>query len=563
MSDKKSTGSGIIGSASEHAGASVGKIAAIGAKIGRLGARGVASVGDLLVRPVETPVLVADQENHLMPEAPACKPAGRQPAGRENGPTPPAVLESDLAAFRRELEEARGAAEKAQAQLASQLRALQAEKQSLIAELEGARDETKDRLAREGALRARVAAVESELAAARGQLEQSQSEAAEARSQLVSQPGDLPASRKAHPLAVQGQRNRTTGAAAGRHQTTAKKAGGGKDLSKKREKALVSHSVNRKAKPPLPSAAGAVRTKAETVSSDRRREKAPQASAREKAAPAREAAAATRPAEKPDRRIEQQEQEAWPPIAQPETPSLPGVSMEEVRAAVFPEVTDRIIFTRALADMVSRNVAARADAARVMAGIRHALSVKALAAQMAREPSEQVRQECVMALTELEMQEAIPELQRALTDRAVSVRLAAVKGIYRLAGPESAPVLKTVFADENEEVRRRAVTCIGWLGQEEHAVALLPLLADGSVLVRRAAVEAMANLRSRRVVSGLIECLDDPDESIRKVVLRALQTITGKKMVRSLPIDKKAHQRLVARWHDWWKGQYQDQADSA
>lgn len=236
-----------------------------------------------------------------------------------------------------------------------------------------------------------------------------------------------------------------------------------------------------------------------------------------------------------------------------EMPSPVAVTDEEAQAGVFLNATDKIIFTRALSDFASQDATVRADAAQTMACIRHELSVKALITQMACESSAQVRQECIKALGALEMEEALPTVERALADEAGSVRLAAVWGLYHLAGTKSAPALIRMFADKNEEVRRRAATCIGWLDQEELAVKLLLLLDDNSVSVRRAAVEAMGNLRSRQVVSSLIEQLNDPVESIRKVVLSALEKITGKKMSKSLPKNEEGFEHLIARWQEWWK----------
>jgi len=238
-----------------------------------------------------------------------------------------------------------------------------------------------------------------------------------------------------------------------------------------------------------------------------------------------------------------------------EIPAPAAVTDEEVQASVFANATDKIIFARALSDIASGDATVRVDAAKIMAGVRHELSIKTLAAQMACESSAQVRQECIKALAAMKMTEALPAVEHALTDEAGSVRLAAVWGLYHLAEAESAPVLIRMFADNDEEVRRRAATCIGWLDKKELAVELLPLLDDNSISVRRAAVEAMSNLRNRQVVSSLIERLNDPVESIRKVVLSAIETITGKKMCKSFPKDQKEFERLIVRWRQWCKEQ--------
>jgi len=241
------------------------------------------------------------------------------------------------------------------------------------------------------------------------------------------------------------------------------------------------------------------------------------------------------------------------PVSKVEVPSHPDVTEKQVRAAVFDNETQRVIFTRALSDIANQDPAARADAARTIAGIRHELSVKVLVGQMTSEPSAQVRQECIKALTTLQMTEGLGAVEQALSDRAGLVRLAAVWGLYRLAGAESGPALVRMLSDEDVEVRRRAATCIGWLGQEELAVELLPLLDDSSVSVRLAVVEAMGNLHCRQGVTALIERLNDPEKAVRKPVLVALKTITGKKMSGPFPRDKKSLQRLIARWRGWWK----------
>jgi len=243
------------------------------------------------------------------------------------------------------------------------------------------------------------------------------------------------------------------------------------------------------------------------------------------------------------------------PSKKAKMPAPAAVTEAEVQAAVFAIATDKIIFARALSEITNPDATVRIDAAKIMAGIRHKLTVKALAAQMACESSAQVRQECIKALASLEMPEALPAIERALTDETGSVRLAAVWGLYHLAGTESASAIIHMFADTDEGVRRRAASCVGWLGQKELAVELLPLLDDNSISVRQTAVEAMGSLRNRKVVSSLIGQLNDPVESIRKAVLSAIETITGKKMSASFPKNHEKFERLTARWRQWHKEQ--------
>ncbi len=230
-----------------------------------------------------------------------------------------------------------------------------------------------------------------------------------------------------------------------------------------------------------------------------------------------------------------------------------AVTNNQIQTAVFDKVTDKILFAKAVSDMKSQNVVARLDAVKIMAGINHELSVRALSAHIESEQSPQVRQECIKALTTLGMEEGLPVIENALSDETGLVRMAAVWGLYRLAGPQSGTALAGMLSDKDEGVRRRAVACIGWLGKSRFALDLATLLDDESILVRRAAAEAMGNLGNPQVVMSLIEHLKDPDKETRKIILCAIEKITGKKIGKSFPANNADLNRLVARWRQWWK----------
>ena len=240
-------------------------------------------------------------------------------------------------------------------------------------------------------------------------------------------------------------------------------------------------------------------------------------------------------------------------VSDVEMPGPLAVMDEQIQAAVFSKVTDKILFAKAVSDMANQDVAVRLDAVKRISDIGHELSIKALVAQMASEQSPQVRQECIKALTTLGMKEGLPAIGNALADESGLVRLAAVWGLYRLAGKQSGTALAGMLSDKDEGVRHRAATCIGWLGQGRFAADLAILLDDDSVLVRQSAAEAMGNLGNERVVLSMVEHLKDPDKATRKTVLCAIEKITGKKMGNSLPKNEADISRLIARWRQWWK----------
>ena len=246
------------------------------------------------------------------------------------------------------------------------------------------------------------------------------------------------------------------------------------------------------------------------------------------------------PAAQEDDQAEENIELSQQAITEAESAGFVDVTPEEVDAATFPHAVDSVIFTRALSDIVSNDSATRADAARAMGTIRHKLSVRVLVAQIAREQSAQVRQICVKTLATLQMAEGLSAVERALSDSAASVRLAAVWAMYRLAGSESILALIQMFSDEDNEVRRRAVTCIGWLGQKE------------------AVVDVMSNPRARQMVFALIKCLDNSEVSVSLAAIDALKVITGKKIAKPGPATEQSHRNLIQLWQKWWKKQLLD-----
>lgn len=227
----------------------------------------------------------------------------------------------------------------------------------------------------------------------------------------------------------------------------------------------------------------------------------------------------------------------------------------QVDAAQFSDSAQKVVFKTLLSDLEHGDIGVRSQAADALSKIRHELSVRALAAHFFREPSAQLRKECVNALVALDVKEGLPVVKHALRDSNATVRLAAVMRVYRLAGARRTSMLLKMLNDENIEVRRMVACCVGWMGQKHLAGKLVPLLSDEAVRVRLAAVEAMGSLGDSRIVSTLLECLNDSDGSVRKKVLAVLERITGKRMDEGYPENEEERDRLLARWHHWWKRQ--------
>jgi len=397
-----------------------------------------------------------------------------------------------------------------------------------------------------------ISALESDLAEARGQLKEVQNKAEKTQSQIALQFSELQSEKES--LLTELEQTRSQANQAALQASEAKTQAAVLEILETNLAAAEQRNLEKSrkeeqaVKPQPPSEMGPAQTQSEAelpkpveevvVGADREKSESSTATA------------VADPAEQVSLKTEEQPSEV---ISESRVPGSSVVTVEQVQTAVFDKVTDRILFAKAVSDIASGETAVRVNAVKTMAGIHHELSVQVLLAHAASNTSAQVRQECIKALTALEMKEGLPVFEQALTDQAGSVRLAAVWGLYRLAGIESAPAFLSMLSDKDEGVRRRTATCIGWLGWEELAGRLTPLLNDSSASVRRAAAEAMGNLGNEQVVLSLIEHLKDPDKATRKIVLCAIEKITGKKLVKSFPKKEADMDRLIVRWHEWWK----------
>ncbi|MHC4740124.1 MAG: HEAT repeat domain-containing protein, partial [Planctomycetota bacterium] len=369
----------VIGTLSRHAGVFVGTTAAIGKKITGTGISGLTAAKNLLTRTVGRPALVTVNDFGVASEAFTPEPIHSEMTARADMQgSAVTALESDLASARRELEKTLSEAEAIQSQLASQLKVLQAEKESLICELDGMRNEANEAKDRESAVRARVAALESDLATAQRELEQ------------ICRP-------------------------------------------RERKNSKVSSDV------------GTTRTGAQSTLPNLSRGRDTVAVSEEKVESSMKATAA-RPEEEATTRIEEQLSKVS--VEEAEASGPEEVTLEEVGAAVFSSSAESVIFPKAFSDISNPDAAVRIDSVRAIGSIRHKLSVRVLVEQIGRESSARVRQECIKALTNLDAKEGLGVVERALSDRAALVRLAAVWGLYRLAGTESATALARMCSDE-------------------------------------------------------------------------------------------------------------------
>ena len=481
------------------------------------------------------------EKESLLSELATAKKETAATTTRENALTEQvAALESKFDVIQRELAETQSQAEKTQFELASRLKDSQVEKDSLILDLEKARDQSNEMIFREEQVNGQAAKLESELATARQELADVQSHAEYAETQLNKQLRDLQAENESLLFKLADARKEADDERIRADSMEAQIAllesdvaafGAGLEETHKEESGIITDVAEDQIS--MPADTGSLQT-------DQQEELAIVPTVEEikpsiEVATAQEESIGTNvenvevqePILEYEARVDTEEAE-FGPMPEVEATEPLEVTVGEVQTAVFKNEADKILFSKAFSDFTSRDAAVRVDAVKVIAGIHHELSLRFLITHISNEPSALVRLECIKSLAMLEMKEGIVAVKRALADGAASVRLAAVWGLYRLAGIESIPLLIPMFSDNDEEVRRRAITCIGWAGEQ---------------------IAKADKHYYQQVISALIQCLSDSAGSIKNAALNALQAVTGKTM----STKQISPERLIGQWRSWWK----------
>ncbi|WP_433467999.1 HEAT repeat domain-containing protein [Spirillospora sp. CA-128828] len=147
-----------------------------------------------------------------------------------------------------------------------------------------------------------------------------------------------------------------------------------------------------------------------------------------------------------------------------------------------------------------------------------ALREAARVAEAADDPSREVRVAVAEGLGRLARPAGLPALEHLLADHDLIVRLAALDAAAELGLPEPlAGRVVTATAHTNWQVRRRAVLALAKSRPEVAIQPLIKALGDRTVDVRRAAVQALEQWAADHpeVVAALTETLADPDPGVR------------------------------------------------
>ncbi len=145
-----------------------------------------------------------------------------------------------------------------------------------------------------------------------------------------------------------------------------------------------------------------------------------------------------------------------------------------------------------------------------------------------------VRQEAIMGLRRLKVNEVIAPLSYALADEDKKVRVKAIYALADIGGDNAVAALAAASADENTWVRAETAYALGTLGGDTAIQVLKHALHDADSEVRESAIEAFTDIGGGQSAGALAVALQDADASLRVEAVEALAEIGGETAMRLL-----------------------------
>lgn len=174
----------------------------------------------------------------------------------------------------------------------------------------------------------------------------------------------------------------------------------------------------------------------------------------------------------------------------------------------------------ALADGDARVVV---NAARALGLLQSSDAVHALGEVLDRHPSHHARREAATALGEIGDKKGKDFLIKALMDKSVGVRVAAIENLAKILGRGAEIFIRQMSGDGSRYVRAAAMESYGTAGLDRK-IALLAEEAEynDDPMIRAAAVRALAKFDDERVPPILKKMLADPDWVVVGEVVAAI-----------------------------------------
>lgn len=153
-------------------------------------------------------------------------------------------------------------------------------------------------------------------------------------------------------------------------------------------------------------------------------------------------------------------------------------------------------------------------------------AAKALVDRYQTESSMAVKLNIISVLGDLKSVPAVPLLRAALDDPYPQFRSEAVRALGAVNTPACREAILTALSDEAEAVRIAAADAAGRTGLTEAIPLLEKNLSDHVPMVRRASTIALTAIGGPAALSALRKVQNDPDMSVRTPALEGIKKLT-------------------------------------
>jgi chromosome segregation ATPase len=516
-----------------------------------------------------------------------------------------AKLKAELEATRCQMQEIQDEAKKAQSQFESQLKDMQAEKDSLLSELATARKDAKETdeiTNRANALAKQLATLESELASTQQELTKTRNQAEMIQSQLTSQVEDLQAEKDSLISDLETARNEANQITSQQESADGQVAALESELAIIRSELQKVQSRAESAQTELKSQVEKVQLEKEWLTSELQAAqsqldeaidienlmKTKTAALESEVTMLRSELAGAHESESDNNAIQTEEQNGFPEmdeeVKEPATAPIDTEDVESskevaagtdddqrnerdqgeakdvnIESAAEPEVKSESQAQFYVTPAYSAEVTAEdVQAADFKNGAERILFTKAISDLASQDAT--TRADAAAAIAGIH-HELSPRLLifHIADEPSARVRQECIKALATLESREGLSVIEQALDDEAASVRLAAVWGLYRLTGTESIPLLTRMLSDEDASVRRRAVTCIGwlggqisqagNHSSHQVVSALVQCLND--SVVTNAALDTLQTVTGKKM--SAP--RTSPELLIEQWQKWWNAE--------
>lgn len=174
-----------------------------------------------------------------------------------------------------------------------------------------------------------------------------------------------------------------------------------------------------------------------------------------------------------------------------------------------------------------------------------------------KDPDPQVREQALIALSQVGGSAAVEALKQAITSNDWRVRKQAAWGMGLHGGPGAVDLLIAALKDQHPDVREQAAWALGLKGDRSAVEPLIAALNDQDQRVRSQAAWALGLKGDNSAVGGLITALKDSSAQVRSQAAWALGMKGNSESVDALIAalkDESAQVRAQAAWALGMKG---------